>query len=63
MRGVFGGDRFWLTIGGVIWTRRKIKDLLGQGEPEPVYTEEVGAGDRVVLVHSETTSRRQRRRR
>ena len=62
MRGVFGGDRFWLTIGGFIWTRRKIKELLGTTEPEPVYTEEVASGDRVVLVHSDSTPRRQRRR-
>lgn len=61
MRGVFGGDRLWLTIGGVIWTRRKIKELLGRGEPEPVYTEEVEPGERVVMVHSESTSRRRRR--
>ena len=63
IKGVFGGDRTWLVLGSVVWIGGRIKALFGFGEPEPVYTEEVSSGDRVVLVHSETTSRRQRRRR
>ena len=63
MKGVFGGDRTWLMLGAVVWLGGRVKALFGFGDPEPVYTEEVTSGDRIVVVHSEANNRRRRRRR
>ena len=61
LKGVFGGDRKWLFAGGVVFVGGKIKDLVGFGEPEPVYTEEVEPAQRLVVAHAPATSRRKRR--
>ena len=43
-----------------IW--RRIKSLFGFGDPQPVYIEELGAGQRFVVAHEDnSTSRRKRR--
>lgn len=61
MRGLFGGSRFWLALGGIVFVGGKIKELFGFGEPEPVFVEEIDPARRVVVAHSETSSRRMRR--
>lgn len=63
IKGVFGGDRTWLTLGLIVWVGGRIKALFGFGEPEPVYTEEITSGQRFVLAHSDPPKRRRRRRR
>lgn len=59
--GVFGGDRKWLGIWLVMFAWRRVKALFGFGDPQPVYVEELGAGQRFVVAHEESTSRRKRR--
>lgn len=60
-RGLFGGDRKWLVLGGIVFFSSKVKSLLGYGEPTPVYIEELAKGERVVVAHAESTSRRKKR--
>jgi len=59
--GVFGGDRKWLRIFMVITVWRKLKGLFGFSEPEPVYIEAIEPGQRFVVAHEASTSRRKRR--
>ncbi len=49
--GILGGNRRWLTIGGAAWVAHWLGRIFGQGEPLPKYTQEIGAGERVVVVH------------
>ena len=60
-KGLFGGDRKWLALGGVIFVFGRIRSVLGFGEPEPVYIEELKPGERLVTAHSERPRRRKRR--
>ena len=59
--GLFGGDRKWLILGGLVMAGSRAKNLLGFGEPEPVYIEEIEPGQRLVLAHAESTRRRKKR--
>jgi len=60
--GVFGGDKKWLSVFVTMFLWRRVKSLFGFGEPLPVYTEEVDAGQRFVVAHEDnSTSRRKRR--
>ncbi len=58
--GLFGGDRKWLVLGGIVFVAGKVKALFGFGEPEPVYIEEIKAGQRLVVAHAEPRKRRRR---
>lgn len=60
-KGLFGGDRKWLLLGGIVFVSGRIRSLLGFGEPEPVYIEELEAGQRVVVAHEQPRGRRKRR--
>ena len=60
-KGLFGGDRKWLALGGVIFVFGRIRSVLGFGDPEPVYIEELKPGERLVTAHSEPPRRRKRR--
>ncbi|MEM7092902.1 MAG: hypothetical protein AAF567_07860 [Actinomycetota bacterium] len=62
-RGLFGGDRTWLVLGGLVWIGGRIRALFGFGEPQPVYTHEIDSGSRFVLAHSDPPRRRRFRRR
>ena len=42
-----------------VW--RRIKALFGFGDPQPVYIEDVEPGQRFVVAHEPSTSRRKRR--
>lgn len=60
--GVFGGDKKWLSIFVTMFLWRRVKALFGFGDPQPVYVEEIGAGQRFVVAHEDnSTSRRKRR--
>lgn len=59
--GLFGGDRKWLMLGGIVFIGGKLKALLGFGDPEPVYIEDLKPGERLVVAHPESTRRRKRR--
>lgn len=60
-KGLFGGDRKWLALGTVIYVFGRIRGVLGFGEPETVYVEELKSGERLVTAHSEPPRRRKRR--
>lgn len=60
--GLFGGDRKWLALGGIVFLGGRIKSLFGFGDPEPVYTEILKPGERVVVAHAEPRRRRRRNR-
>jgi hypothetical protein len=49
--GVLGGQRKWLILGGFAWVFHWIGRIFGGGEPTARYTQEVGAGERVFVVH------------
>ncbi len=49
--GVLGGSRKWLAWGGAAWVFHWLGSLFGVGEAKPRYTEEVAAGERVVVIH------------
>lgn len=49
--GLLGGNKRWLTIGGAAWVAHWIGRIFGAGEPLPKYTQEIGAGERVVVLH------------
>lgn len=49
--GVLGGNRKWLVWGGAAWVFHWLGALFGAGEAKPRYTQEVPAGERVVVVH------------
>jgi hypothetical protein len=61
LKGLFGGDRKWLALGGIVFVGGRIRSLLGFGDPQPVYIEDLAAGDRVVVAHEEPRRRRSRR--
>lgn len=56
--GLFGGDSKWLALGGLVWAAGKVRGLLGFGEPEPMYIEDLKPGQRLVIAHSEPRKRR-----
>ena len=58
--GLFGGDRKWLALGGIVFLGGRIKSLFGFGDPEPVYIEELKPGERLVVAHAEARRRRRR---
>jgi hypothetical protein len=47
-RGVFGESRFWLVVAIVLGIRFLARKL-GGGEPELLYSEELGPRDRLVI--------------
>lgn len=49
--GVLGGQRKWLVWGGFAWVFHWLGRIFGGGEPTPRYSQEVTAGQRVVVVH------------
>ena len=61
-KGLMGGDRKWLALGAMVIAGGKVKSLFGFGVPAPVYIEEAKPGERFIVAHEETTSRRKRRR-
>ncbi len=51
MAGVLGGSRKWLVWGGFAWVFHWLGRILGSGEATPRYTEDLAAGEQVVVVH------------
>lgn len=49
-RGVLGGSRPWLVMGGVALGLRVLRKVTGS-EPEVVYSEELGPGESLVIAH------------
>ncbi len=49
-KGVMGGSRVWLVLGGVGLAMRVLKKLSGS-EPEVVYSEELPVGTAVVIAN------------
>ena len=51
-QGLFGGDRKWLVLGGIVFVFGRLKGLLGFGEPQPVYTEVLKPGEEFAFTQS-----------
>lgn len=51
LAGVLGGNRKWLVWGGMAWVFHWLGQIFGGGEAKPRYTQQIGAGERVVVVH------------
>ena len=49
-RGVLGGSRPWMVVGGVALAVRVLRKVSG-GEPEVAYCEELGPGETLVIAH------------
>ncbi len=49
-RGLLGGSRPWLVLGGVGLTWRMLRKLSGK-EPEVVYSEVLDSGQTLVIAH------------
>lgn len=49
-RGVLGGNRTWLVVGGAALAVRLVKKLSGS-EPETVYSEELKPGEALVIAN------------
>lgn len=54
-RGVVGGSRFWLTVGGAATAIRVIRRIAGSG-PEVAYSEELPAGQSILITNGEVTA-------
>jgi hypothetical protein len=59
-RGVLGGNRTWLTIGGVVWAGRLVRKLFGRIETVAAI-EVLHPGQFVMISAIEPPSRRARR--
>ena len=49
-RGVLGGSRRWLMLGGVALGVKVLRKLSGS-EPEVVYSEKLAPGESLVIAH------------
>lgn len=49
-RGVLGGNRTWLVVGGAALALRLLKKLSGS-EPKVVYSEELKEGEALVIAN------------
>ncbi len=49
-KGVMGGNRVWMVLGGVGLLLRVLKKL-GGDEPEVVYSEELPVGSAIVIAN------------
>ena len=52
-KGLFGGSRPWLVLGGIAAGMRVLRKIAGS-EPEVVYSEELQPGESVVIAHGRT---------
>ncbi|MGI9623199.1 MAG: hypothetical protein ACR2PK_10215, partial [Acidimicrobiales bacterium] len=55
--GIFGGSRKWLLIGGLAWVYHWLDRLITGGDPTPRYTRDLGAGERVFVIHEPVSPR------
>jgi hypothetical protein len=49
-RGVLGGERRWLVLGGIALGVKVLRRLAGN-EPEVVYSEKLAPGEALVVAH------------
>jgi hypothetical protein len=59
-RGLLGGSRPWMIVGGAAWGLRLLQRAAGN-EPRVVYCEELKPGETVVIRHEPPPPRRRRR--
>jgi len=60
-RGLFGGDRFWLGVGGAMWLAKTMRKMVSGGEPTPRFIEELKPGQRLVITNPEPVSKPSRK--
>ncbi len=51
VRGLLGGQRGWLILGGVVWGIRLLRRVAGTGRLRPVLTEELLPGESLLISH------------
>ena len=61
-RGLFGGSRPWMVVGGAAWAIQFAKKAMAK-VPETVYEAELEPGQTLVITHEPTPPPRRRRRR
>ncbi|MGD9702618.1 MAG: hypothetical protein AB7Q42_07600 [Acidimicrobiia bacterium] len=59
-RGLLGGDRTWLALGGIVWGGRMIRKTLGRSETIAA-TEVLKPGEFVTIRTIEPPTRRERK--
>ena len=57
VRGVLGGQRAWLVLGGLAWGVRLLRRVAGTRRLRPVLTEELRPGESLVVSHFPDESR------
>ena len=60
MRGLMGGSRKWLILGGAAWGLHYAKRILVGADPAPVYTEDLLPGEKLVITHISRPEKRRR---
>lgn len=51
VRGLLGGQRGWLILGGLAWGVRLLRRAVGTRRLRPVLTEELRPGESLVISH------------
>ena len=59
--GLLGGSRKWLVVGGAAWAVHSIGRVFGLGDPEPLFTDDLEPGERIVILHNAPPAKRRRR--
>ena len=49
-RGLFGGNRWWMALGILIYGRRLVRKIAGR-DPEVVYSERLEPGQSLLITH------------
>lgn len=53
-RGLFGGSKGWLYVGGGLWTLRTVRRM-AERKSEVLMSEELRPGDRLVIANGRAT--------
>ena len=54
-RGLMGGSRFWMVVGGAAAGLRLVRRISGAA-PEVVYSEELPAGQSILITNGDVTA-------
>ena len=59
-KGLLGGNRRWLIIGGTFVGLQMLRRHLSTTEVVPVYTDELLPGEKLIITHSPRPEKRRR---
>ncbi|WP_419919424.1 hypothetical protein [Candidatus Poriferisocius sp.] len=51
VRGLFGGQRGWLVLGGLAWGIHLLRRVAGTRNLRPVFTDELLPGESLLISH------------